>query len=325
MYHETVKTRQVQYKLFKEQMLATTPKSEQKTTIKKLKDEQTRKLAIIAQQYERSIREMMEQQNVCSKKKIQSIFTCVTSNVVAQVKLDSEQVKEADELRQRLSQELELLMAYQSKIKMHAEQQHARERKQLDDRVSLRRALLEQKVSDHSSKQACSSRVFIRFVFVVAQMEEESARFVQERDELQSDMRERQRRELEEFDLESSTMGLDALDIRAESERTYMYEDVDTMSSRGSMLSLTPSSSTNSFLQMQQQQQLTSQSSPSLHGAVGGSRASSAAASRNNSVDQSRQQQHQNSQLLYQQQQQHAQQQLQRQHPHRNSKTTTQL
>ena len=66
------------------------------------------------------------------------------------MKLDSEQVKEADELRQRLSQELELLMAYQSKIKMHAEQQHARERKQLDDRVSLRRALLEQKVGFYS-------------------------------------------------------------------------------------------------------------------------------------------------------------------------------
>ena len=64
MYHETVKTRQVQYKAFKDQILQTTPKPEQKATIKKLKDEQTRKLAIIAQQYERSISEMMQQQNV---------------------------------------------------------------------------------------------------------------------------------------------------------------------------------------------------------------------------------------------------------------------
>ena len=66
MYHETVKTRQAQYKAFKEQILQTTPKSEQKLIIKKLKDEQTRKLAIIAQQYERSISDMMQQQNVSS-------------------------------------------------------------------------------------------------------------------------------------------------------------------------------------------------------------------------------------------------------------------
>ena len=144
MYHETVKTRQTQYKAFKEQMLQTTPKGEQKATIKKLKDEQTRKLAIIAQQYERSINEMMQQQNV--RFRLVFIVSLCYCRRLLQVKLDSEQVKEADELRQRLSQELELLMAYQSKIKMHAEQQHARERKQLDDRVSLRRALLEQKV-----------------------------------------------------------------------------------------------------------------------------------------------------------------------------------
>ena len=63
-----------------------------------------------------------------------------------QFKLDSEQLKEAEELKQHLSQEIELLMAYQSKIKIQTEQQHQRERKQLDERVSLRRALLEQKV-----------------------------------------------------------------------------------------------------------------------------------------------------------------------------------
>ena len=54
---------------------------------------------------------------------------------------------EANELKQHLSQELELLMAYQSKLRMQAEAQHQRERKQLEERVSLRRALLEQKVT----------------------------------------------------------------------------------------------------------------------------------------------------------------------------------
>ena len=63
-------------------------------------------------------------------------------------------MKEAEELKQRLSQELELLMAYQSKIKIQMEQQHQREKKQLDERVSLRRALLEQKVSVSTSRAA---------------------------------------------------------------------------------------------------------------------------------------------------------------------------
>ncbi len=46
----------------------------------------------------------------------------------------------------QLQQELELLNAYQSKIKMQTDAQHDRERKELEQRVSLRRALLEQKV-----------------------------------------------------------------------------------------------------------------------------------------------------------------------------------
>ena len=63
-----------------------------------------------------------------------------------QVRLDETQVGEANELRTRLQQELELLMVYQSKVKENADAQHKRERKVLEERVSLRRALLEQKV-----------------------------------------------------------------------------------------------------------------------------------------------------------------------------------
>jgi thousand and one amino acid protein kinase len=48
-----------------------------------------------------------------------------------------------------LHYELEILMAYQSKNKMQAEAQRNRERKELEDRVSVRRALLEQKVWWH--------------------------------------------------------------------------------------------------------------------------------------------------------------------------------
>ena len=63
-----------------------------------------------------------------------------------QMRLDDSQVAEEHELKQKLQQELELLIAYQSKIKMQTDSQHQRERKQLEERVSLRRALLEQKV-----------------------------------------------------------------------------------------------------------------------------------------------------------------------------------
>ena len=62
------------------------------------------------------------------------------------MRLDDSQVQEEHESKQKLQQELELLMAYQSKIKMQLDAQHQRERKQLEERVSLRRALLEQKV-----------------------------------------------------------------------------------------------------------------------------------------------------------------------------------
>ena len=48
----------------KEQILQTTPKLEQKVVIKKLKEEKMRKLAMLGEQYESSIAEMMQQQNV---------------------------------------------------------------------------------------------------------------------------------------------------------------------------------------------------------------------------------------------------------------------
>jgi thousand and one amino acid protein kinase len=60
--------------------------------------------------------------------------------------LDESQEVECQQLKERLHYELEILMAYQSKNKMQAEAQRNRERKELEDRVSVRRALLEQKV-----------------------------------------------------------------------------------------------------------------------------------------------------------------------------------
>ena len=63
--------------------------------------------------------------------------------------MDNAQVSEATELSKRLEQEQELLIAYQTKIRIQAEIQLERERKELDQRVAIRRAVLEQKVVNY--------------------------------------------------------------------------------------------------------------------------------------------------------------------------------
>ncbi|XP_060605662.1 serine/threonine-protein kinase TAO1-like [Ruditapes philippinarum] len=198
-FHEAVKTQQKQYKALKDHIIANTPKNEVKAVAKKLKEEQMRKLAILGEQYEQSIAEMLQQQNM---------------------RLDDSQLAEENELKQKLQQELELLMAYQSKIKMQTEAQHQRERKQLEERVSLRRALLEQK------------------------MEEESAKYEQEKAERIRRCQERQAHEMDEFDHETVQLGMNSMELAQASVRDNQYDD---MSIRGSMISLTASSSNSSF------------------------------------------------------------------------------
>ena len=64
------------------------------------------------------------------------------------LRLDESQEVEGQTLKDRLQYELEILMAYQSKNRINAQTQRDRERKELEDRVSVRRALLESKVSN---------------------------------------------------------------------------------------------------------------------------------------------------------------------------------
>lgn len=63
-FHEAVETQRKQYKALKDHVLANTPKTEQKAVAKKLKEEQVRKLNLLGEQYEASISEMLQQQNV---------------------------------------------------------------------------------------------------------------------------------------------------------------------------------------------------------------------------------------------------------------------
>ncbi|NXP52852.1 TAOK3 kinase, partial [Heliornis fulica] len=167
-FQDTCKVQTKQYKALKNHQLEVTPKSEHKTILKSLKDEQTRKLAILAEQYEQSINEMMASQAL---------------------RLDEAQEAECQALRLQLQQEMELLNAYQSKIKMQTEAQHERELQKLEQRVSLRRAHLEQKVRAGSG------------------VGEELAALQKERSERIKFLLERQEREIETFDMESLRMG----------------------------------------------------------------------------------------------------------------------
>ncbi|XP_078410143.1 serine/threonine-protein kinase TAO3 isoform X1 [Cetorhinus maximus] len=161
-FQDTCKVQTKQYKALRNHQLEVTPKSDHKMVLKALKEEQTRKLAILAEQYEQSINEMMASQAL---------------------RLDEAQEAECQALKHQLQQEMELLNAYQSKIKMQTEAQHERELQKLEQLVSLRRARLEQKI------------------------EEELAALQKERTERIRSLLERQGREIESFDMESLRLG----------------------------------------------------------------------------------------------------------------------
>ncbi|XP_019909244.2 serine/threonine-protein kinase TAO3 [Esox lucius] len=126
-FQDTCKVQNKQYKALRNHQLEVSPKSEHKAILKSLKEEQTRKLAVLAEQYEQSINEMMASQAM---------------------RLQEEQEGECQALKQQLQQEMELLDAYQSKTKAQTEAQHDRELQKLEQKVSLRRAHLEQKIEE---------------------------------------------------------------------------------------------------------------------------------------------------------------------------------
>lgn len=70
------------------------------------------------------------------------------------MRLEAKQESERQALMQQLKQEMELLDAYQSKTKAQMEAQHERELQKLEQKVSIRRAHLEQKVEPMLLKAA---------------------------------------------------------------------------------------------------------------------------------------------------------------------------
>ncbi|XP_045539064.1 serine/threonine-protein kinase Tao [Papilio machaon] len=198
-FRETCKIQTRQYKALKAQILQMTPKEQQKEVIKALKDEKRRKLVKLGEQYDLSITDMLQKQTI---------------------KLDESQMMECQQKKMQLEHELDMLTAYQSKSKMQAEAQRNRERRELEERVAVRRALLEQK------------------------MESECAQFMAERAERTRLMHERHEQELAHFDNESARLGFSAMAI-AEGSREGYGEEEQSLS--GSMLSLAHSNSSASF------------------------------------------------------------------------------
>lgn len=62
------------------------------------------------------------------------------------LRLDESQELECNQLKERLQYELDILTAYQNKNRMQAQAQRDRERKELENRVNVRKAVLESKV-----------------------------------------------------------------------------------------------------------------------------------------------------------------------------------
>ncbi|XP_061655808.1 serine/threonine-protein kinase TAO3 [Phyllopteryx taeniolatus] len=129
-FQDTCKVQNKQYKALRNHQLEVSPKADHKSLLKGLKEEQTRKLAVLAQQYERSINQMTASQAM---------------------RLEAEQESECEALKQQLKQEMELLGAYQTKTRSQLESQHERELQKLEQKVSVRRAHLEQKMEEELS------------------------------------------------------------------------------------------------------------------------------------------------------------------------------
>jgi len=81
-FRDTCKIQTRQYKALKSQVLQTTSKDDQKVVLKKLKEEQRRKMALLGEQYEQTIAEMLQKQSVMPREyRIISRVSVVTHDV----------------------------------------------------------------------------------------------------------------------------------------------------------------------------------------------------------------------------------------------------
>ena len=79
-FRDTCKIQTRQYKALKSQVVQTTAKDEQKIVLKKLKEEQRRKMALLGEQYEQTIAEMLQKQSVSCAKQQSSVHVLILSS-----------------------------------------------------------------------------------------------------------------------------------------------------------------------------------------------------------------------------------------------------
>ncbi|OQR66107.1 serine/threonine-protein kinase TAO1-like [Tropilaelaps mercedesae] len=216
-FRETCKTQTRQYKAWKSQLMASTPRERHKELVKRLKDEQVRKLALLGEQYEQSIAEMLQKQSI---------------------RLDEAQSAELHQLQQDLQIEQELLLAFQSKKKIMAESQRNKERQELEDRIHNRLRTIQAKAEITVQQTTFSPSV------LQLQMESERKQFATERLSREHLLSKRQVADLEKFDFESSQMGFSLAELLAAEESGGL---AGAQSLSGSLLSLAHSNSTTSF------------------------------------------------------------------------------
>ncbi|XP_065190447.1 serine/threonine-protein kinase TAO3-like [Sycon ciliatum] len=120
-----------QFKQLQKQIIANAPKEEHKELLRQCKEEQDRKMAALAGQYERSIAEMLQQSTI---------------------KLDEAQIRQQGLLQTKLKSEHEMLVSFQKKQMSNLLQQHEKERQELNSKFRSRTEELEKKRFDESKR-----------------------------------------------------------------------------------------------------------------------------------------------------------------------------
>jgi thousand and one amino acid protein kinase len=111
--------------MLQKQMIATMPKERHREVLRQTKEEQMRKIAMLALQYERTIADMAQKQTV---------------------KIDETQLKEQEALRRQLQQEQDMLQAFQEAQDEKLRVQHERERTALQEKVELSKRELDKEI-----------------------------------------------------------------------------------------------------------------------------------------------------------------------------------
>ncbi|KAF2357070.1 Protein kinase domain [Trinorchestia longiramus] len=130
-FRETINIQRQQFKEYKQQVLAKTPREEQRAVHKRVKEDQHRKLAMLADQYEQSIAEMLQRQSL---------------------KLDECQIVEQQQMSDKLTHELQMLTEYQRRNRQAADALRLRERRELEERTQMRNAVLQQKMLQETQR-----------------------------------------------------------------------------------------------------------------------------------------------------------------------------